>query len=60
MKLAAIDEMNGKFPHAELFFIESGGDNLAATFRPEWPTCTIDVSGEWPKAKKRAKGGPRY
>src|SRR4029450_4504722 len=29
--LAAIEDMNQKFPHAELCFIESGGDNLAAT-----------------------------
>jgi urease accessory protein len=32
MNLAAIEEMNKKFPRAELCFIESGGDNLAATF----------------------------
>ena len=35
MNLAAIEEMNRKFPHAELCFVESGGDNLAATFSPE-------------------------
>ena len=33
MNLAAIDDMSGRFPHAQLCFIESGGDNLAATFR---------------------------
>ena len=32
MNLAAIEDMNRKFPHAELCFVESGGDNLAATF----------------------------
>ena len=30
MNLAAIEDMNRKFPHAELCFVESGGDNLAA------------------------------
>lgn len=34
MNLAAIEDMNRKFPHAELCFVESGGDNLAATFSP--------------------------
>jgi urease accessory protein len=34
MNLAAIEDMNRKFPHAELRFIESGGDNLAAAFSP--------------------------
>jgi urease accessory protein UreG len=31
MNLAAIEDMNRKFPHAELCFVESGGDNLAAS-----------------------------
>lgn len=35
MNLAAIEEINQKFPSADLCFIESGGDNLAATFSPE-------------------------
>src|SRR5215470_5159505 len=34
MNLAAIDEMNRKFPHAKVSFIESEGDNLAATSSP--------------------------
>ena len=34
MNLAAIEDMNQKFPQAELCFVESGGDNLAATFSP--------------------------
>jgi urease accessory protein len=38
MNLAAIEDMNRKFPHAELCFVESGGDNLAATFSPSWRT----------------------
>ena len=43
MNLAAIEEMNQKFPDAELCFIESGGDNLAATFSPELADLTIYV-----------------
>jgi len=35
MNLAAIEDMNRKFPHAELCFVESGGDNLAATTRSD-------------------------
>ena len=41
MNLAAIEDMNQKFPHAELCFIESGGDNLAATFSPELADLTM-------------------
>ena len=41
MNLAAIEVMSQKFPHAELCFIESGGDNLAATFSPELADLTI-------------------
>jgi urease accessory protein len=40
MNLAAIEDMNRKFPHAELCFVESGGDNLAATFSPELADLT--------------------
>ena len=43
MNLAAIVDMNRKFPHAELCFIESGGDDLAATFSPELADLTIYV-----------------
>ena len=35
--------MLGKFPDADIVFIESGGDNLAATFTPELSDLTIDV-----------------
>jgi urease accessory protein len=41
MNLAAIEDMNQKFPHAELCLIESGADNLAATFSPELEDLTI-------------------
>jgi urease accessory protein len=43
MNLAAIEDMNRKFPHAELCFVESGGDNLAATFSPELADLTTYV-----------------
>src|SRR4029077_19962051 len=41
MNLAAVDEMNRKFLNTELCFIESGGDNLAATFSPGLAALTI-------------------
>jgi urease accessory protein len=58
MNLAAIDDMNRKFPHAELCFIESGGDNLAATFSPELADLTIYVIDVAEGEKIPRKGGP--
>ena len=58
MNLAAIEEMNRKFPHAELCFIESGGDNLAATFSPELADLTIYVIDVAAGEKIPRKGGP--
>ena len=58
MNLAALDEMNGKFPNAELCFIESGGDNLAATFSPELADLTIYVIDVAEGEKIPRKGGP--
>jgi urease accessory protein len=58
MNLAAIDEMNRRFPHAELCFIESGGDNLAATFSPELADLTIYVIDVAEGEKIPRKGGP--
>jgi len=58
MNLAAIDEMNRKFPHAELCFVESGGDNLAATFSPELADLTIYVIDVAEGEKIPRKGGP--
>src|SRR5258707_12183987 len=58
MNLAAIDEMSQKFPHAELCFIESGGDNLAATFSPELADLTIYVIDVAEGEKIPRKGGP--
>jgi urease accessory protein len=58
MNLAAIKTMRGKFPGLDLVLIESGGDNLAATFSPELADLTIyviDVSGG---EKIPRKGGP--
>ncbi len=58
MNLAAIEEMNRKFPHAELCFVESGGDNLAATFSPELADITIYVIDVAEGEKIPRKGGP--
>src|ERR1700741_178634 len=43
MNLAAIEDMQRKFPHAELCFVEAGGDNIAATFCTELAHLTIYV-----------------
>src|SRR5436309_6124759 len=58
MSLAAIEDMNRKFPHAELCFVESGGDNLAATFSPELSDLTIYVIDAAGGEKIPRKGGP--
>ena len=58
MNLAAIREMNRKFPDAEISFIESGGDNLAATFSPELADLTIYVIDVAAGEKIPRKGGP--
>ena len=58
INLAAVAEMRAKFPDLDLVLIESGGDNLAATFSPELADLTIyviDVSGG---EKIPRKGGP--
>ena len=58
MNLAAIQDMNLKFPQAELCFVESGGDNLAATFSPELADLTIYVIDVAAGEKIPRKGGP--
>jgi len=58
MNLAAIDEMSDRFPDADLCFIESGGDNLAATFSPELADLTIYVIDVAEGEKIPRKGGP--
>ena len=58
INLEAIDQMLKRFPDADIVFIESGGDNLAATFSPELSDLTlyvIDVAGG---EKIPRKGGP--
>ena len=58
MNLAAIEDMQRKFPTAELCFIESGGDNHAATFSPELADLTIYVIDVAAGEKIPRKGGP--
>jgi urease accessory protein len=56
--LAAIAEMRRKFPALDLVLIESGGDNLAATFSPELADLTIYVIDVAAGDKIPSKGGP--
>ncbi|GHA52876.1 urease accessory protein UreG [Amylibacter ulvae] len=58
MNLAAIDELNTAFPDLELILIESGGDNLAATFSPELADITIYVIDVAMGEEIPRKGGP--
>lgn len=58
MNLEAVDEMIEKFPDIELLFIESGGDNLSATFSPELVDATIFVIDVAEGDKIPRKGGP--
>ena len=58
MNLDALDELAGRYPELDLVFLESGGDNLAASFSPELVDASIyviDVSGG---DKIPRKGGP--
>jgi urease accessory protein len=58
INLAAISEMRAKFPDLDLILIESGGDNLAATFSPELADLTIYVIDVAAGDKIPSKGGP--
>jgi len=58
INLAAIDQMNAKFPDLDLVLIESGGDNLAATFSPELADLTVYVIDVAQGEKIPRKGGP--
>jgi urease accessory protein len=58
INLAAVAEMNKLFPALDLIFIESGGDNLAATFSPELADITIYVIDVAAGDKIPRKGGP--
>ena len=58
INLAAIERMRQAFPRLDLVFIESGGDNLAATFSPELADLTIYVIDVAAGDKIPRKGGP--
>jgi len=58
INLAAVAEMNARFPDLDLVLIESGGDNLAATFSPELADITIYVIDVAAGDKIPRKGGP--
>lgn len=58
MNLAAVDELQQKFPDLDIVFIESGGDNLAATFSPELADLMIYVIDVAQGEKIPRKGGP--
>jgi len=58
INLAAVAEMRARFPALDLILIESGGDNLAATFSPELADITIYVIDVSAGDKIPRKGGP--
>ena len=58
INLAAVADMRKKFPGLDLVLIESGGDNLAATFSPELADLTIYVIDVAAGDKIPSKGGP--
>jgi urease accessory protein len=58
MNLSAVDELCVRFPDLDLVIIESGGDNLAATFSPELSDLTIYVIDVAAGDKIPRKGGP--
>ncbi len=58
MNLAAVAQMRARFPDLDLVLIESGGDNLAATFSPELADLTIYVIDVAAGDKIPSKGGP--
>ncbi|MDE2384113.1 MAG: urease accessory protein UreG [Alphaproteobacteria bacterium] len=58
INLAAIDEMTSRIPDLDVVFIESGGDNLSATFSPELADITLYVISVCQGEKIPRKGGP--
>jgi len=58
MNLAAVDDLTRRFPDLDLVFVESGGDNLSATFSPELADLTIYVIDVAEGEKIPRKGGP--
>ena len=60
MNLEAVEEMAEAFPDVEIIFIESGGDNLSATFSPDLADATIYVIDVAQGEKIPRKGGPGF
>jgi urease accessory protein len=58
MNLAAVEDLTRRFPNLDLVFVESGGDNLSATFSPELADLTIYVIDVAEGEKIPRKGGP--
>jgi urease accessory protein len=58
LNLAAIADLNRRFPDLDVVFIESGGDNLAATFSPDLADLTLYVVSVCQGEKIPRKGGP--
>jgi urease accessory protein len=58
LNLAAIDDLNRRFPDLDIILIESGGDNLAATFSPDLADLTLYVISVAQGEKIPRKGGP--
>ncbi|MCO6514714.1 MAG: urease accessory protein UreG [Snodgrassella sp.] len=58
MNLEAVDEMVARFPDIQIVFIESGGDNLSATFSPDLADVTLFVIDVAQGEKIPRKGGP--
>ena len=58
MNLAAVEDLQQRFPQLELIFIESGGDNLSATFSPELADLSLYVIDVAEGEKIPRKGGP--
>ncbi len=58
INLAAVAEMTKRHPHLDVIFIESGGDNLAATFSPDLADLSIYVISVCQGEKIPRKGGP--
>lgn len=58
MNLEAVDEMSQRFPDVDIIFIESGGDNLSATFSPDLADASIYVIDVAQGEKIPRKGGP--
>lgn len=59
MNIAALEDLEARYPDANLAFVESGGDNLTLTFSPElvdWSAYVIDVAGGDKVPRKRGPG----